>query len=340
MSTTSEKIAEVTGRAATKESTFLQAISQALWEEMERDENVFLIGEDIGVYGGAFKVTEGFLSHFGDERIIDAPLEESGFIGVSVGAALMGMRPVVEVQYADFISCGWDQIVNVAAKIHYRTGDPVPMVIRGPSGAGLRAGPFHSQSPEAWFAHVPGLKVIVPGTPYDAKGLLKAAIRDNNPVIFFEHKYLYRRLKEVLPEEEYITPIGEGRVHRPGSDATVITYGAMLQRALEAAAELEAAGISLEVVDLRTIYPLDREIILSSVAKTNKALILTEDTRSYGIGAEVAAVIADEGFENLDGPVRRITAPDTPIPFSPPLEDAFLPQTHQVVNAVKKLVGY
>lgn len=340
MSTTSEKIAEATGKTATKESTFLQAISQALWEELERDDTVFLIGEDIGAYGGAFKVTEGLLSHFGEDRVIDAPLEETGFIGAAIGAALTGMRPVVELQYADFISCGWDQIVNVAAKMHYRCDSPVPMVIRGPSGAGLRAGPFHSQSPEAWFAHVPGLKVIVPGTPYDAKGLLKAAIRDNNPVIFFEHKYLYRRLKEVLPEEDYRVPIGKARIHREGSDVTVITYGAMLQKALEAAAELESGGVSVEVLDLRTIYPLDNEAILKSVAKTSKAFILHEDIRTLGIGAEVAAILAEEGFDSLDGPVTRFTAPDIPIPFSPPLEDAYLPQTPAIITAIRKLVEY
>lgn len=338
MSTVAEEIEKrITQK---KEVTFLQAISQALWEEMERDGSVFLLGEDIGVYGGAFKVTEDFIGHFGPERVIDTPLAESAFIGGAIGAAIMGMRPVVEVQYADFISCGWDQIVNMAAKMHYRTGDAVPLVIRGASGAGLRAGPFHSQSPEGWFAHVPGLKVVVPGTPYDAKGLLISAIRDNNPVIFFEHKYLYRRLKETLPEEDYTVQIGKADIKRAGDDITVISYGAMLQKSLEAAEILDSAGISVEVLDLRTISPLDEETILSSLGKTKKALIVHEDTRTLGIGAEVAAIIAEEGFESLDAPVVRLTAPDTPIPFSPPLEDFFLPQTDGIVEAVKKLVEY
>ncbi|HZD59585.1 MAG TPA: alpha-ketoacid dehydrogenase subunit beta [Anaerolineae bacterium] len=323
-----------------KETSYIDAISQALWEEMERDPGVFMMGEDIGIYGGAFKVTQGFIDHFGPERIIETPIAEEGFIGMAVGAALMGMRPVVEVQYADFISCGWDQIVNTAAKMHYRTREAVPMVIRGPSGAGLRAGPFHSQSPEGWFAHVPGLKVIVPGTPYDAKGLLKAAIRDNNPVIYFEHKYLYRRLKEVLPTEDYTVPIGKADVQRAGDDVTIVTYGAMLQTAMEAASKAQEKGISVEVVDLRTIYPLDKETILNSVAKTNKAIMLYEDTRTLGIGAEVSAIIAEEGFENLDGPIIRVSSPDAPVPYSPPLEDFFLPQVDDVLAAIDKLSAY
>lgn len=326
--------------AEVKEVTFLQAVSQALWEEMERDQRVFLMGEDIGVYGGAFKVTEGFLEHFGEERVIDTPLSETGFFGAAIGAALMGMRPVVEVQYADFISCGWDQIVNVAAKMHYRSGEAVPLVIRGPSGGGLRAGPFHSQNPEGWFAHTPGLKVVVPSTAYDTKGLLKAAIRDDNPVIFFEHKYLYRRIKEELPQDDYVVPLGKARIHRQGEDITVITYGAMVYKALEAAEILADEGISLEILDLRTIYPLDKEAILQSVAKTNKASILQEDVRTLGIGSEVSAILAEEGFESLDGPVVRITAPDTPVPFSPPLEDAFIPQTPKIAETLRKLAAY
>lgn len=323
-----------------KETSFIDAISQALREELERDHNVFMLGEDIGGYGGAFKVTEGFLDTFGPERILDMPIAEQAFIGMAVGAALMGMRPIVEVQYADFISCGWDQIVNVAAKMHYRTRDAVPMVIRGPSGGGLRAGPFHSQSPEGWFAHVPGLKVIVPGTVYDAKGLLKAAIRDDNPVLYFEHKYLYRRLKEALPEEEYVCHIGAAKVQREGSDLTIVTYGAMLQTALEAAERAEAGGVSVEVLDLRTVFPLDKDAILRSVAKTSKAIALYEDTRTLGIGAEVAAVIAEEGFEYLDGPVIRVSAPDTPVPYSPTLEDYFLPQVGDVMAAIDRLSAY
>ncbi|MDI6715412.1 MAG: alpha-ketoacid dehydrogenase subunit beta [Actinomycetota bacterium] len=323
-----------------RETTFIDAISQALWEEMERDQSVFMMGEDIGIYGGAFKATKGFIEHFGPERIIDMPIAEEGFIGMAVGAALMGMRPVVEMQYADFISCGWDQIVNTAAKMHYRTREAVPMVIRGPSGAGLRAGPFHSQSPEGWFAHVPGLKVVVPGTPYDAKGLLKSAIRDNNPVIFFEHKYLYRRLKESIPTSDYTVPIGKADVEREGDDITIITYGAMLQIALEAARRAQDKGISVEVVDLRTIYPLDKETILNSIAKTSRAIMLYEDTRTLGIGAEVSAIIAEEGFEYLDGPIIRISAPDAPVPYSPPLEDYYLPSVDDVVSAIDRLSAY
>jgi len=323
-----------------KETLFIDAISEALWEEMERDPNVFIMGEDIGVYGGAFKVTKGFLDHFGPERIIDMPIAEEAFTGMAVGAALMGMRPIVEYQYADFISCAWDQIINVAAKMHYRTRNAVPMVMRAPSGAGLRAGPFHSQSPEGWFAHVPGLKVVVPGTPYDAKGLLKAAIRDNNPVIYFEHKYLYRRLKEKIPPGDYVVPIGKADVERAGDDLTIITYGAMLQTALEAANKAREKGISVEVVDLRTVYPLDKETILNSVAKTSKAIMLYEDTRTLGIGAEVSAIIAEEGFEYLDGPVIRISSPDAPIPYSPPLEDYFIPQVDDVMAAIDRLSAY
>jgi len=340
MSTVKEKIKANVGESRLKQSSYLQAISQALWEELERDEKVFLIGEDIGIYGGAFKVTDGFLDHFGKDRIIDAPLEETGFIGAAIGAALTGLRPVVEIQYADFISCGWDQIVNVAAKMHYRSSEPVPLVIRSPSGAGLRAGPFHSQSPEAWFSHVPGLKVIAPGTPYDAKGLLKSAIRDDNPVIFFEHKYLYRRLKEELPEKDYTIPIGKADIKRSGKDITLITYGAMLQKSLEAADRLLDEGISIEIIDLRTIYPLDTQTIIESVGKTNKAMIVHEDTRTLGIGSEIAANIADAGFEYLDGPIKRVTAPDVPIPFSPPLEDAFLPQVDDIVDEVIELFKY
>ncbi|MDI6816762.1 MAG: alpha-ketoacid dehydrogenase subunit beta [Actinomycetota bacterium] len=323
-----------------KETSYIEAISQALWEELERDGNVFMLGEDIGYYGGAFKVTEGFLDKFGPERIIEMPIAEEGFIGMAIGAALMGMRPIVEVQYADFISCGWDQIVNVAAKMHYRTRDAVPVVIRGPSGGGLRAGPFHSQSPEGWFAHVPGLKVIVPGTVHDAKGLLKAAIRDDNPVLYFEHKYLYRRIKEVLPEEEYVCHIGAAKVQREGSDLTIVTYGAMVQTALQAAEKAQAGGVSVEVVDLRTVFPIDKDTVLNSVAKTSKAIMLYEDTRTLGIGAEVAAIIAEEGFEHLDGPIIRVSAPDAPVPFSPPLEDFFIPQVDDVIAAIDRLSAY
>lgn len=325
---------------STSEVTYLQAISAALDEMMEADDNVFLIGEDIGIYGGAFKVTKGFLDKFGARRVIDAPLSETGFIGAAIGAALMGLRPIVEVQYADFISCGWDQIVNVAAKLFYRTGDSVPLVIRAPSGAGLRAGPFHSQSPEALFAHVPGLKVVVPATPYDAKGLLRSAVIDPNPVIYFEHKYLYRRIKEQVPDEPFEVPIGKAEVKRAGDDLTVITYGAMYHKVIEAADLLADEGVSLEIVDLRTIVPLDRQTVIESVKKTSKALVVVEDNYSFGIGAEIIATITDEAFEFLDGPLMRLAPPDVPIPYSPPLEDAYLPQTEEIVRAAKDLAEY
>lgn len=338
MAITREKLETMKLRA--EEVTFLTAIKEALTEAMREDESVFIIGEDVGVYGGAFKVTEGLINEFAAKRVVDVPIAESGFIGAAIGASLMGLKPVVEVQYADFISCGWDQIVNVAAKLHYRTGDSVPLVIRGPSGAGLRAGPFHSQSPELWFAHCPGLKVVVPATPTDAKGLLKAAIYDPNPVIFFEHKYLYRRIKERLPVESYVTPIGKARVDREGNDLAVITYGAMLYKAREAAAILEKEGVSTEIIDLRTIYPLDRQAIINTVKKTSKVMVLVEDTLSYGVSAEIAATIAEQAFEYLDAPVVRIAPPDTPIPFSPPLEDAFLPQTESIIAKAKELLSY
>lgn len=323
-----------------EEYTYLDAVKMALAEELDRDDNVFLMGEDIGIFGGAFKTTEGLIEKFGERRVIDTPLAETGFIGAAIGAALVGLRPVVEVQYADFIVCGFDEIVNMAAKMHYRSGQKVPMVIRGPSGGGVRAGAFHSQNPEAWFAKTPGLKVVAPSTPSDCKGLLKSAIRDDNPVIFFEHKYLYRRVKEAIPNHDYTVPLGKADVKVEGTDISIITYGAMVHKALEAAIELKDKGISLEVVDLRTLQPLDKETILNSVAKTNRAIILHEDTRTLGIGAEIAAILADEGFDHLAAPVSRVTAPDTPVPFSPPLEDFFLPQTEQIVIEAERLVAY
>ncbi len=323
-----------------EESTYLDAIAQALDEALDEDENVFIIGEDVGAYGGAFKVTKGLIDKYGPERVVDSPLSEAGFIGAAIGASLMGLNPIVEMQYADFISCGWDQIVNVAAKLFYRTGDAVQIVIRAPSGAGLRAGPFHSQSPEGWFAHVPGLKVVAPATPYDAKGLLRSAIKDPNPVIYFEHKLLYRSVKERLPLAAYEVPLGKAAVARPGEDMTIVTYGAMLSKSLEAAEGLKARGLSVEVVDLRTILPLDRETILESVKKTSKALIVTEDTYSYGVGAEVAATIGELGFSDLDGPVVRVAPPDSPIPYSPPLEDAWLPQVETITRAALDLADY
>ena len=320
--------------------SLLEAIRQGIWEEMERDPSVFLMGEDIGAYGGAFKVTEGMLDKFGADRVIDTPISESAIVGAAVGAALMGMRPVVEMQFMDFIACGFDQIVNMAAKIHYRWGPAVPMVIRGPSGAGVHGGPFHSQSNEMWFVHTPGLKVVIPATASDAKGLIKASIRDDNPVIFYEHKFLYRRVKDEVPEEDYVVPLGKAAVRRDGTDISVITYGAMVWTALDAARELEKEGISLEVVDLRSLLPYDEETVLSSVRKSSKAILLHEDTRTGGMAGELAALIAEKAFEDLDGPIVRVTAPDTPVPFAPPLEEYFLPNAQKVADAARKLAAY
>jgi len=320
--------------------TYLDALRQGIWEEMERDPAVFLLGEDIGAYGGAFKVTAGMLEKFGPERVLDTPISESAIVGAAVGAALMGLRPVAEMQFMDFISCGFNQIVNMAAKIHYRWGPKVPIVIRGPSGAGVHGGPFHSQSNEMWFVHTPGLKVVAPATAYDAKGLIKAAIRDDNPVIFFEHKFLYRRIKEEVPEEDYVVPLGQALVRREGSDITVITYGAMVWTALEAAEQLEKEGLSLEVVDLRTLLPYDEQTVLASVRKCSKVILLHEDTRTGGMAGELAALIAEKAFEDLDGPIVRVTAPDTPVPYSPPLEEYFLPSARKVVDAARELAGY
>ncbi|CUQ65923.1 alpha-ketoacid dehydrogenase subunit beta [Candidatus Nitrospira inopinata] len=328
-----------TGTAST-EVTYLEAISQALDEEMTRDERVFLMGEDIGTYGGAFKITEGFIEKYGEWRVLDAPLSESGFVGAAIGAAMMGLRPVVEMQFADFISCAFDQITEVAAKNHYRWGAPVPMVIRAPFGGGVHGGPFHSECPEGWFFHSPGLKLVAPSTPYDAKGLLKAAIRDPNPVIYFEHKFLYRRIKEVLPREDYIVPIGQAAIRRPGNDISVITYGAMVHLALEAAQQLAAEGIDIEVVDLRSLMPLDKDTIYGSVRKTGKAIMVHEDNKTGGIGAELAALLAEDCFDSLDGPILRVAAPDTPVPFSTPLEEFFLPKTSDIVAAARKLAAY
>ena len=322
------------------EITYLEAIRQGLWEEMERDASVFLLGQDIAAFGGAFKLTAGFLEEFGNDRVIDTPLSEAAIMGASIGAALMGRRPVAEMQFMDFISCGLDQLVQMAAKMHYRWGAPVPMVVRGPAGAGVHGGPFHSQSNEMWFVHTPGLKVVIPSTPYDAKGLIKAAVRDPNPVIFFEHKFLYRRIKAEVPAEDYTVPLGKAAVRRAGEDLTVITYGAMVWTALEAAEALEKEGVSVEVVDLRTLVPYDKDVILSSVRKCNRVLLLHEDTRTGGMAGELAAVIAEEAFGDLDAPVVRVTAPDTPVPFAPPLEEYFLPNAQKVIDAARKLLKY
>jgi 2-oxoisovalerate dehydrogenase E1 component beta subunit len=320
--------------------TYLEAIRQGIWEEMERDASVFCLGEDIGVYGGAFKVTEGFVERFGPERILDTPIAESAIVGAAFGASLTGMRPVAEFQFMDFIGCAFNQIVNMVAKAHFRWGAPAPLVLRGPSGGGVHGGPFHSQNPEAWFVHVPGLKVVCPATAYDAKGLIKSAIRDNNPVVFFEHKFLYRRIKEELPEGDYTVPLGKARLAREGRDVSVITYAAMVHTALEAAETLAKEGVELEVVDLRTLLPLDREAIAATVKKTNRVIVLHEDVRTGGIAGEVTAIINEEAFDWLDAPIVRITAKDTPVPFSPPLEEWFLPKAEDVVRESRRLMAW
>jgi 2-oxoisovalerate dehydrogenase E1 component beta subunit len=308
---------------------------------MERDERVFVIGEDVGAHGGAFGLTRGLMERFGEERVIDTPISEAAVVGAAVGAALMGMRPVVEVQYFDFLSCAFDQLVNCAAKMRYRSGLGVPLVVRGPAGAGAHAGPFHSQTPEGSLLNVPGLKIVAPATPSDAKGLLLAAIRDPDPVIVIEHKLLYRSLREEVPAGDAPVPIGKARLARRGKDLTLVTYGAMVHVALEAAAVVAAQdGIELEIVDLRTLLPLDEAAILASVARTGKALVLHEATRTGGPGAEIAALIAERAFEHLDGPVVRVTAPDTPVPVSPPLEEYFLPNAERTVEAVRALHAY
>ena len=321
-------------------TTYLEAIREGLWEEMERDPNVFVLGEDVGVYGGAFKVTAGFIEHFGARRVVDTPISESAIVGAAIGAGLMGLRPVAEMQFADFITCGFDQIVNFAAKCRYRWNAPVPIVVRSPSGGGIHGGPFHSQNPEMWFVKTPGLKVVCPATAYDAKGLIKSAVRDNDPVIFFEHKGLYRRIKEDLPAEEFTVPIGQAKVVREGRDLTIVTYGAMVWVALEAADKLAQEGASLEVVDLRTLLPLDRQTVCESVRKTGKVLLLHEDTRTGGMAGELAASITESVWEHLDGPIVRVTAPDTPVPYSPPLEEAFLPNCGKVVEKARWLWRY
>jgi 2-oxoisovalerate dehydrogenase E1 component beta subunit len=320
------------------ELTYLQAISDALRIEMRRNDKVFVIGEDVGVYGGAFKVTLGFQEEFGPWRVIDAPLAETAIVGAATGAAMMGMRPVAEMQFADFVSCAWDHLVTIAAKQRWRAGTPVPIVLRLPSGGGFSGGPFHSQNPESSFAHIPGLKCVCPATPEDAKGLLISAIEDPNPVLFFEHKHLYRRVKGEVPDERYTTPIGEARIHREGDEITLITWGAMVYTADEAASRLD--DVSVEIIDLRSVLPWDKQAVLESVRKTSKVLVLHEDTRTGGFGAEIAATIAEEAFEHLDAPVRRIAAPDSPVPFSPALEAAFIPQVDDVVKGLKELAAY
>jgi pyruvate/2-oxoglutarate/acetoin dehydrogenase E1 component len=323
------------------QATYLIAVAEALWEEMERDERVFLLGEDIGVYGGAFKVTEGFLERFGADRVIDTPIAEETIVGMSVGAAMEGYRPVAEFQYADFMSSGFDEITTVLSRYHYRSGVPLPVVLRAPSGGGVRASNFHSVNPEPWFAYTGGMKIMCPAFPSDAKGLLKSAIRDDNPCMFLEHKALYRRIKERVPDDpSSLVPIGSAAVKRPGDDVTIVTYGAMVHKALEAAEELAARGVSVEVVDLRTVYPLDEETVIASIEKTSRALVLYESFHFLGIGAEVASVIAERAFEHLDAPVMRLAPPNHPVPFSPPLEDAFLPQVADIEAAVDRLSAW
>ncbi len=320
--------------------TYLEAIRQAMEEEMVRDSRVFILGEDVGNYGGAFRVTQGFLEKFGPERIIDTPISETGLIGAAIGASLFGMRPIAELQFIDFIACGFNQIVNYAAKSRYRWGGGVPIVIRGPAGGGVHGGPFHSQSPESYFMNVPGLKIVVPATPTDAKGLMIAAIRDPDPVIFLEHKFLYRRLKEDVPEGDYTTPIGTARVARAGKDVSIITYGAMVHSSLEAADLVAAEGLSVEVLDLRTLLPMDRPRILETVKKTGRALIVHEATRTGGPGGEIAALIGEYAFEHLDAPIVRVAPPDTPVPYSPPLEEYFLPNAAKIADAIRALAEY
>jgi pyruvate/2-oxoglutarate/acetoin dehydrogenase E1 component len=323
------------------QATYLIAIAEALWEEMERDERVFMLGEDIGVYGGAFKVTEGFMDRFGPDRVIDTPIAEETIVGMAVGAAMEGYRPVAEFQYADFMSSGFDEITTVLSRYHYRSGVQLPVVLRGPSGGGVRASNFHSVNPEPWFAYTGGLKIICPAFPSDAKGLLKSAVRDDNPCMFLEHKALYRRIKEQVPEDpSVLVPIGAADVKRPGDDVTIVTYGAMVHKALEAAESLAARGVSVEVVDLRTVYPLDEDAVIRSIEKTSRALVLYESFHFLGIGAEVASVIAERAFEHLDAPVMRLAPPNHPVPFSPPLEDAFLPQVADIEAAVDRLSAW
>jgi pyruvate/2-oxoglutarate/acetoin dehydrogenase E1 component len=322
------------------ETTYLDAIRQAMHEEMARDERVFLIGEDVGVYGGAFKTSAGIIDAFGPERVIDTPISEIAIVGAASGAALMGMRPVAEMQFIDFITCAYDMLVNFTATNRYLYGRDCPIVVRGPAGAGTHGGPFHSLSPEAMFMNRPGLKIVSPGTAYDAKGLLKAAIRDDDPVIYIEHKYLYRRIKEDLPEEDYIVPIGKARVRRSGKDLSIITWGAMIYVADEAADALAKDGVSVEIIDLRSIIPFDEEAILESVAKTNRVIILHEAPLTGGAGAEFAARIAEKAFDYLDAPVKRVASLDVPTPYSPPLEGYYLPNKDKVIAAARELLSY
>jgi len=325
-----------------RQLSYIEAIREALFEEMRRDPKVFVLGEDVGPYGGAFGVTQGLAEEFGEMRCLDTPISESAIVGVAIGAAMRGYRPVAEMQFADFITCAFDQIVNQAATLRYRCGGrvSVPIVIRAPSGGNVGGGLYHSQNPEAWFVHRPGLKVVAPSTPFDAKGLLKAAIRDDNPVVYFEHKYLYRRAKGPVPEGDEIVPIGVAEVRREGADLTLVTYGAMVQPSLEAADGLAKEGVEVEVIDLRSLMPFDKAAILASVEKTNRALVVHEDVKTLGIGAELSAVITEERFDHLDAPVMRLTYPDTHCPFAHVLEQANMPGTEKITDALRRLAAY
>jgi len=320
--------------------TFLEAIADALKIQMRKDESVFMIGEDIGTYGGAFKLTKGFLDEFGSKRIIDAPISEAAIIGAAIGAAINGMRPIVEMQFMDFITCGFNQLVNVAGTTAYRWGMGVPLVVRGPSGGGVGANPFHSRNSEAWFVQATGIKVVCPSSPADAKGLLTASIEDNNPVIFYEHKGLYRKIKEEVPEGYYSIPLGKANIVKEGNDASIITYGSTVHMAKEAAEKLEARGISVEIIDIRTLVPFDEETVLASVKKTNRVLITHEATLTGGFAGEIAARISEKAFEYLDAPIIRIAAFDSPTPFAPTLEKAMLPNTEKIIAGLEKLLSY
>lgn len=320
--------------------TYLEAIADALRTEMKRDESVFMIGEDIGTYGGAFKLTKGFLDEFGPKRVIDAPISEAAIIGAAIGASLNGMRPVAEMQFMDFVTCGFNQLVNVAGTTAYRWGIGVPLVVRGPAGGGVGANPFHSRNSEAWFVQATGLKVVCPATPADAKGLMTASIRDNNPVIFFEHKGLYRKIKEEVPEGEYMIPLGKARVIVEGSDASIICYGSAVHMALEVADRMQKEGISIEVVDIRTLVPFDEETVLNSVRKTNRVLITHEATLTGGFAGEISARITEKAFDSLDAPIKRVAAFDAPTPFAPTLEKAMLPNADKIEAGIRELLSY
>jgi 2-oxoisovalerate dehydrogenase E1 component beta subunit len=322
------------------ETTYLDAIRAAMWEEMDHDPRVFLIGEDVGVFGGPFKVSAGLIDRFGPERVIDTPIAENAILGAACGAALMGMRPIAEMQFMNFVTVAFDMLSSFAATSRYRGNGGCPIVVRGPAGGGVRGGPFHSGNPEAYFFNIPGLKIVYPGTAYDAKGLLKSAIRDEDPVLYLEHKFLYRRIKENLPDDDYVVPIGKGHIRREGSDLTIVTYGAMVYVAEEAADELAAEGVRVEIVDMRSILPFDEEMILNSIAKTNRAIILYEAPLTGGVGAEFAARIADKAFEWLDAPIKRIASLDTPTPYSPPLEDFYRPNRDKVIATARELLRY